>query len=801
MATKKTGGDKQPKSKPVPRSEGSARLASKSASVKLLNEPPTIERPRRIHPRHLLPLVREGTERNVHSSTRDARFSAPTFAAEAPGDEVRIVVNTELGQPAANRTASNVGEPTCAVNGQVVLYTGNWYAALSLDGGATFQFMDPATAFPDPSPKSRFCCDQVAQYIPQIDTFVWLLQYGPDEGDNIQRVAFATTTDAAQGRWRHLDLTTQVFGVPGAFLDFPDLAVGRNDLYVTTNIFGPGQRFGSGVARIRIDSLTTATPAMDGRPFVSFDLQSFRVAQNCTDTGFFAAHADTSTLAVFGWPEGQSKPSRVDVPVARWIGGNGYMSRTPDGRRWLDRADPRLTGATLNQGQLWFAWSVDRRSNQRAQPFVQIARIDATNFSLLENINVFEPQSATCYGALSSNATGDVGITYMVGGGPRFPTHVVGILTATRKDVVAASGERGPLDDEGKGEWGDYLAIRPVFPDRRLFAATGFTMKGIGNGSNRDVTPRFVIFGRVGEIDAAVPLPPVLPLPATDRGLDDLSTAFTDVNRLPTVSDQVAATIEAACMAEGARGMPADLEMMVPLRIVTKPGVERWPLKTGTDRDTVLVGKNVIDGHKLQTGVVDATIEELDRIPRPADMRPQSELFPRYQERRRGPVEFTVWRVECDIISVKQEADGDYHLVLLGAGGKQMIAEVPTPRAPFVAANCPWLENIRVARQAVDDKLIATLSPHDFVQLDDMLVPRDAVIGAPLQPLALERLPPSFVTRDALDAEDMPTFAAKVKPTRTRITGVGFFDKVHGQTGVSPLNGIELHPILKIEWL
>ena len=33
-----------------------------------------------------------------------------------------------------------------------------------------------------------------------------------------------------------------------------------------------------------------------------------------------------------------------------------------------------------------------------------------------------------------------------------------------------------------------------------------------------------------------------------------------------------------------------------------------------------------------------------------------------------------------------------------------------------------------------------------------------------------------------------------------RITGVGFFDKVHGQMGVSLLNGIELHPVLKIEW-
>ena len=282
---------------------------------------------------------------------------------------------------------------------------------------------------------------------------------------------------------------------------------------------------------------------------------------------------------------------------------------------------------------------------------------------------------------------------------------------------------------------------------------------------------------------------------------ETVGKAFTDVNALPTVSPQVATTVKAACMAEGARAAPHEFDMVTALRLVTKPGVERWPVKTGVDRDTVLVGKNMIDGQKLQSGIVDATIEELARIPRPADMLPVTQLFPKYQERRRGPVEFTVWRIECDIIAVKQEADGDYHLVLLGASGKQMIGEVPTPSAPFVGANCPWLANMKVARKAVDSKLIAHLSPHDFVQLDDMLVPRESLTDSPLQPLAIERLPMSFITPEAADAVDMPTFAAKVKPTPARITGVGFFDKVHGQTGVAPLNGIELHPILKIEWL
>src|SRR5262249_16290582 len=177
-------------------------------------------------------------------------------------------------------------------------YTGNWYAAVSADGGTNFQYIDPATAFKasDP-PNSSFCCDQVVHYIPQIDTFVWLLQYGnPEESDNIQRLAFAKTNDVIQGRWRLFDITTEMLGVKGAFLDFPDLAVGANSLYVTTNIFPGGDSAGSAVVRIPFVGIDGGT--VTATRFVSMELQSFRVAQHCGTTAFFAAHEDTSTLSV-----------------------------------------------------------------------------------------------------------------------------------------------------------------------------------------------------------------------------------------------------------------------------------------------------------------------------------------------------------------------------------------------------------------------------------------------------------------------------------------------------------------------
>jgi hypothetical protein len=476
--------------------------SKKPVALKSLVKPPTIDKPKRIHPRRFPPRVPEGEEHQLHSASV-AMFAAAA-AAPAPGEELAIARDTELTKPGSQSTASNVGEPSLAVNGSVVFYTGNWYAGFSTDGGKTFQFLDPQTAFQqfDP-PGTSFCCDQVVQYIPQIDTFVWLLQYSaPNDLDNFQRLAFARTADIATSQFRIFDVTTKGLGVPGTFLDFPDLAVGANFLYMTTNIFPPKSlKVGSAVVRIALDSIVKG-PVRAER-FVRLDRDGFRVAQNCGTTAFFAAHENTSTLRVFSWGEKKSMVTSALVPVSRWIGGNGYQSRTPDNRRWLDRLDPRLTGATMAGNELWFAWSVNRGSNQRDKPFIQIARIDSTKMKLLENINIFHPDAATAYPALATNGANEVGISYFLGGGTRFPTLVAGLLTGVRRDKEVAASGRGPLaDDDGSHQWGDYLALRPVFPDRKLFASSGYVMKGkgSGNGTNRDSTPHFVTFGRKKDV-------------------------------------------------------------------------------------------------------------------------------------------------------------------------------------------------------------------------------------------------------------------------------------------------------------
>jgi hypothetical protein len=797
-------------------------VAAKPVQVRHLALPPTFNKPKRIHPRRLLPRIQEGPERGFHSMTPPARFLPPLSAARgislgsaaaarasSGGDAgvvpavgepatpaegaIALLLDTELASPGQQQTASNVGEPSAAINDRVVVYSGNWYAAVSGDGGVTFQFIDPATQFPDP-PGNSFCCDQVVHYIPQIDSFVWLLQYGnPQDADNIQRLAFATTADVAAGKWRLFDLTTQALEVPGAFLDFPDLAVGADTLYVTTNIFLPDGGAGSAVVRIPLTGIASGN--VRAEKFVSTDLQSFRVAQNCGATAFFAAHKNTATLEVFSWGDQEPAPTSRTVGVARWIGGNGYRSRTPDGQRWLDRADPRITGATLAGGELWFAWGVDAKSNHRPNPMVQIARIDANDLTLIDNVNLFDDDSAICYAALGTNADGEVGVSYMIGGGTRFPSHAVGILTGTRADVIVAAGDRAPLPDPrtGKNEWGDYLTVRRAYPNEKLFAATGYTLKGAGDGSNRDATPRFTVFGRAEDVAAAAtPAPPVVspgPGPAAPAGLPKL-----DVNKFKVASPQRAAAVKARAgvtyTAPPTRPPPPPLDLAA-AEAAASPGKERWPVKTGTDPDVASVEREIVD----------ATIDELITIPRPDDMKPPEKAFPAFQNHRAVPTETTVWRVRARIIALKQEADGDYHLVLQSDSGEHMIAEIPMPKPSFVSPASPFFANIKRARAAVDKKLVKHLNPQNFVPLGNKLVPRDAVPPSVLPAIrAASNLPRSFETPAAPDVTTVPAFKTKVDPTPVRITGVGFFDRVHGQMGVSQSNGIELHPVLKVEF-
>jgi hypothetical protein len=176
-----------------------------------------------------------------------------------------------------------------------------------------------------------------------------------------------------------------------------------------------------------------------------------------------------------------------------------------------------------------------------------------------------------------------------------------------------------------------------------------------------------------------------------------------------------------------------------------------------------------------------------------------------YQNRRAEPVELVIWKVDADITVIKKEADGDLHMVLQGISGDTMIAEVPKPDRAFVAEGSPWFDAVKQVRGKIADRFGQTFAQTPFTQLNAKFAmpaapltmapasPPAAPAGGPAAPLLTE--PPDGDIFDAL-----PPFKAKVPQTPVTITGVGFFDRVHDQTGVAMKNGIELHPVLAIEF-
>jgi hypothetical protein len=253
----------------------------------------------------------------------------------------------------------------------------------------------------------------------------------------------------------------------------------------------------------------------------------------------------------------------------------------------------------------------------------------------------------------------------------------------------------------------------------------------------------------------------------------------TDINAIRQIK-QAAGMYDAPTAAPAAAAPAAAPETAKP----TKPGVERWPVKTTSDPDKTKIGAKAIP----------TSIQELRRAKRPADLPPgQVSKTDHYQDHRAAPTETTIWQMHGDVIEFKHEQDGDFHLVLQDASGKTMVAEVPDPN--FLTADCRYLTQIKAARQAVVQTLGATaaqpaVAAPDDVSGETIMMPAQAFTATPDAPAAA-------APAQAMDiSKPMQT---QVKQRPVIVTGVGFFDNPHGQDGGAP-NSIELHPVIAIQF-
>ena len=165
-------------------------------------------------------------------------------------------------------------------------------------------------------------------------------------------------------------------------------------------------------------------------------------------------------------------------------------------------------------------------------------------------------------------------------------------------------------------------------------------------------------------------------------------------------------------------------------------GSERWAVKTLSDRDRA----------KVSPRPVNTTIGELGSLAMPRH---------RPDDARLGPTELTTFRIRAVVVGWKGESDQDFHLVVADRDDplETMIVEVPSPGCAGVCTSGKVRDMARVRQTVLDH----------------------------LGPVPNGRLA-------CLAPEPMVT-----------VTGVGFFDRPHRQTGRAP-NAIELHPVLDLRF-
>jgi hypothetical protein len=137
------------------------------------------------------------------------------------------------------------------------------------------------------------------------------------------------------------------------------------------------------------------------------------------------------------------------------------------------------------------------------------------------------------------------------------------------------------------------------------------------------------------------------------------------------------------------------------------------------------------------------TIAALQAVPSPPN--PNVRRSSRF-----APIETSVATLSAILTVIKPEADEDYHLVIADPANPAVTMIVESPN-PHCALDSFFAENIAATRQAID-----------------------AHFRGPIRGRHIVNVP-------------------------VTVTGIPFFDPLHGQEGVAP-NGIELHPLLAIRF-
>ncbi len=478
------------------RVNGGETVAPTRVDVPLLAARPALSAARRARlERQAARVHRHGPRRQRAAGLVPAPVSSAVPQGAVPASAFEVIRRTDLAGTIP--VASLIDEPCVAQNGRDVFLTGNWFGAVSKDSGQSFAWVDPFSAFP--SVNDGFCCDQTTLYDPSRDLFLWLLSYSPDASNNTVRLAVAHgQAELEAGNWFLYDFASPA----GSWFDYPQMALGTNSLYVTTNLFrvSDDEWASTRVIRLSLDQIAAhASLAVD--TYSSADHFNFTLVRGAGTTMYWASQDDSaSRTRVYRWSEGTASGAVAfdDVDVNAW-GVAPMACAGPDGRNWCDRADDRVMTGWVAGGVLGFMWNASQDASH-PWPYVRVVRLTEATRALVDQPDMVSPDHALLFPAAAVNARGHLAGTLVLGGGALYPSvgaFVLDDLSAPPPPweiYTLAAGESGPAQDQ----WGDYLCTAPASPVSTQWVASGFVLAGGSTTSH--LHPQYFLLGRERDV-------------------------------------------------------------------------------------------------------------------------------------------------------------------------------------------------------------------------------------------------------------------------------------------------------------
>ncbi|MCB0163722.1 MAG: hypothetical protein KDI79_05820 [Anaerolineae bacterium] len=393
---------------------------------------------------------------------------------------------------------SSTNEPNLDARGDAHFMTGNWYAAFATDYGQYYRFVDPFTTFP--ASDGGFCCDQLVIYDDSRDLMFWLLQYIESGGTNRQRLAVIHGSDLNPGMtgadWTYYDFTAASFGLgSNRWLDYPKMALSNNYLYINSNVYDTSDSWTNSAAwRIPLNQLN-AGGTINFNYFTRDDTASIMPTDGATTTMYWGTHNSLSQVRIYRWAENSSSLFWDNVNISSWTAGS-FSCLSPDGNNACGRIDGRMLGGWVANNVIGFMWGSNADGSTYSYPYVNVARFNQSNRSLIDQPRLWSNSTAWIYPSIGVNNRGHIaGPVFTVGGGS-YPT--LRIIVADDYSGTPPPWEnyfvRASTHGPERNRWGDYVSSRRHEQYANTWVSSGFTLQGgSGNGSTH---PQIIWHGR-----------------------------------------------------------------------------------------------------------------------------------------------------------------------------------------------------------------------------------------------------------------------------------------------------------------